>query len=107
MKINKTGQGQSFWIIIAAIIALVVVVLIILWFSGSGKKAFGEIEGKIDSLGDCDNDNVANMFDKCPCIAVVGEESPEAAGCSLNQLPMECDGVQKENCLKCGKLTCP
>lgn len=106
-KMNKKAQGRSFWIIITAIIALVVVVLIIMWFSKGGGKAFEEIEGKISSLGDCDGDGIANMFDKCPCNAVVGEENPAAVGCPLTQGPTECGPVEKENCEKCGKLTCP
>ncbi|MBR9683408.1 hypothetical protein GOV03_02610, partial [Candidatus Woesearchaeota archaeon] len=72
---------QSFWIIIAAIIALVVVILVVLWFRGSGRNAFDEIGRHIDNLGDCDKDNVVNMYDKCPCDAVVGEENPDASGC--------------------------
>jgi len=80
---GKKSQGNTFWIIIAAIIALVVVVLVIWWFRGGGGKAFGEVEKKIDSLGDCDKDGIANMFDKCPCTAVGGEENPEAEGCPL------------------------
>ncbi len=100
MKFNNKGQGRSFWIIVTAIIALVVVVLIIWWFRSGGGKAFSEVESKIESLGDCDGDGAANMFDKCPCTPVTGEENPEAEGCPVGTPATECTEAQKQACAK-------
>lgn len=67
------------WIIAIAALVLLVVILILVWFRGSGDRAFGEVGKKIDSLGDCDNDNVANMWDKCPCSPA--GNNPHFEGC--------------------------
>ena len=99
-------KGMTWEQILLAVIALVVVVLVVLWFRGGGEKAFGQVGEKIDSLGDCDEDGVANMFDKCPCIPVIGEENPNAPGCPKEIAPTPCTKPQTENCNKCGKLKC-
>jgi len=83
----KKGMSQIWWVISAAVIALIIVVLIIVWFRGSGGKAFDTVDTQIDSLGDCDGDDIANMFDKCPCDPE--GENPELEGCP--------DSVTKDN----------
>ena len=65
----KSKKAMTWQQIVLAIIAIVVVTLVIIWFNKGGKGAFGALEGKIGGLKDCDNDQVADMFDKCPCIA--------------------------------------
>ena len=82
---SKKGMAQTWWIISTAVIALVLVVLIIIWFQGSGDKAFGSLGDQIDDLEDCDNDGVANMFDKCPCKDYGDEENPDFKGCPNGQ----------------------
>jgi hypothetical protein len=80
-RISKKGTTEMWWIIVGAIIALLMVIFILLWFKGSGTKAYGNIESTLDSLGDCDEDGVSNMFDKCPCITSGNTEDPENRGC--------------------------
>lgn len=76
---NKKADANMWWIIAIAIIVLVVIILILIWFRGSGDKAFGEVGGKIDSLGDYDDDKIANMWDKCPCKPA--GNNPDVEGC--------------------------
>ena len=93
------------WIIAVAILVLLVVILILIWFRSSGDKAFGEVGKKIDSLGDCDNDNVANMWDKCPC-ATAGS-NPQFEGCPdliKKDAPKETPEFTDKECYKtCSK----
>jgi flagellar basal body-associated protein FliL len=77
---SKKADGNMWWVIAIAILVLLVVILILVWFRSSGDKAFGEVGKKIDSLGDCDNDNVANMWDKCSC-------DPEDANAEVDGCP--------------------
>ncbi|HIH10800.1 TPA: hypothetical protein HA241_01280 [Candidatus Woesearchaeota archaeon] len=63
---KKKAMSQLWWIIAAAIIALIIVMLILVWFKGSGGKAFEDLDTRINQLKDDDNDKVANLFDKCP-----------------------------------------
>ena len=95
---SKKGMSQTWWIISTAVIALILVVLIISWFQGSGGKAFGNVGTQIDNLGDCDNDGVANMFDKCPCLSFGNEENSEADGCPEGQGAKECSEQEKNIC---------
>ncbi len=103
---DKKAMAQMWWIIATAVIALIVVVLVILWFGGSGGKTFDEVGGRIQGLGDCDEDNVANMFDKCPC----SPGTEEFKGCGSDEQSgkgVPCDENMENNCKKCGKLQCP
>lgn len=74
---TKRGSSEMWWIIMSAVLAIVIVIVIILWFRGSGGKAFDEVDTKIGGLGDCDKDNVGDLFDKCPCDANTGESYKE------------------------------
>lgn len=67
------------WIIAAAIIAIIVVVFLLIWFRGSGEKAFDSINQNIAGVGDCDGDRNADLFDKCPCDAE--ESGAKVSGC--------------------------
>jgi hypothetical protein len=79
IRINKKASSEMWWIIVVALIALIVVILILVWFRGTGEKAYGVVGTQIGGLGDCDKDNVADMFDKCPCEA--GSSNAELDGC--------------------------
>ena len=79
------------WIIVTGIIALVAVILILMWFTSSGGRIFGGVGNQLDQLGDCDNDNAANMFDQCPCIPAGAREDPQNAGCPNDgRGPLKC-----------------
>ena len=82
----KKGDSNMWWIIIGAVIAIIVLVLMIVWFTGSGEKLFGSVNKNIGGLEDRDNDNVANVYDKCPCDPRYGEELPE----DLADCPLKC-----------------
>ena len=105
LKLNsKKGTQQMWWIITAAIIAILVLVFIIIWFKGSGDKAYGDLGDKVGGLGDCDNDNVADLFDKCPCFA--GEENAEYDGCP-NSITKENKDTALEYSTKVSDDACP
>lgn len=62
---QRRGQAHIWAILMAFVIAFVVMVIILSWFKGAGEKGFGSVDAGLDSLGDCDNDGVANFYDKC------------------------------------------
>ncbi|MBI4983555.1 hypothetical protein HZC32_02825 [Candidatus Woesearchaeota archaeon] len=96
---SKKADSNLWWIIVVAIIAIVVVILILMWFSKSGERAFGGIEEKISGLSDCDKDNTADMFDKCPCVA--GDPQAKLDGC-----PISTEKDAPETKLKVGEKEC-
>ncbi|HIG93880.1 TPA: hypothetical protein HA242_03775 [Candidatus Woesearchaeota archaeon] len=87
---NTKASSELWWIIMTAVIVLVVVILVLLWFQGSGEKAFGGINTQLD---DADNDKVTNLFDQCPNTPAIikGDDSTEvdAAGCSQAQRDLQ------------------
>jgi len=85
-------KGMTWEQIVLAIIAVVVVVLVIWWFRSGGDKAYGQVDDKLSGLGDCDNDNVANMFDKCICDPNYGEKLETGKKCGAS------DSTAKTNC---------
>ena len=85
---SKKGMQQMWWIIAAAIIAILIIIFIMIWFKESGGKAFGSVDTQIDTLGDCDKDNVADLFDKCPCM--VGDPGSTVDGCPKGQNATKC-----------------
>jgi len=103
---KKKGTSQIWWIIASAIIAVLVVIFIIIWFKGSGEKAFDTVGDKIGGLKDCDCDNVADMFDKCACTE--GQSGATYDGCpksvdtaaALTQINKDCTSEFKckEDC---------
>lgn len=52
---------------VVAIIVLITLFIVLFTTTSIFKKEKDDISGRIDGLGDWDNDHVANMFDKCPC----------------------------------------
>jgi len=96
MKIFNGKKGLTWQQLALAIIALMVVVMVIWWFQKAGSKGIGGIGEKIDDLGDCDNDQVANMFDKCPCDPV--GNNPLLDGCP--------DNVKDDKDTRYGKTDC-
>jgi len=76
---NKKGMQEMWWIIGAAIIVVLIVILVLMWFTGSGGKAFNTVGGQISGLSDCDGDKVVDSFDKCPCD--YGDTNAELEGC--------------------------
>ena len=64
---NKKGMEQMWWIIMSAALIMIVVIFILLWFRGSGERAFGSIGKQLGDLDDCDKDKVADFFDQCVC----------------------------------------
>ena len=79
---NKKGSQQMWWIIVAAVLAILVMIFIMIWFKGTGESAFESVNKKVTGLKDWDSDNVADMFDKCPCDAGVPEA--DYPGCPDN-----------------------
>ena len=63
---SKKGVELSLNVVIIALILLVVLVVVIAVFGRLFSKETAQIEEKIDSLGDEDDDGIVNMFDKCP-----------------------------------------
>lgn len=101
---NKKGDASPvWWIIVTALLAILVVIFILIWFKGSGDKAFGGIGKNLDSLGDYDNDKVANFFDKCPCTPVLTVEEPNLKGCpkgtTLEQMQVDNKLFSEKNCV--------
>ncbi|MBI2662270.1 hypothetical protein HYX11_02315 [Candidatus Woesearchaeota archaeon] len=101
---NKKGDTSPvWWIIVTALLAILVVIFILIWFKGSGDKAFGGISKNLDSLGDFDNDKVANFFDRCPCIPILTVEEPNLKGCpkGITAEQMQADNklFSEKNCV--------
>ncbi len=93
---NKEGVELSLNVIVVAVIVLIVLVISIMIYRNKMGENVTIIDGVIvDMNGDCDGDNVNNLFDKCPCIA--GEN--EYSGC-----PMNFEEMSEENKKK--KLPC-
>ena len=83
LKNSKRGIELSMNAIIIIAILLIVMVVVIAMFSKLLGKEAGQIEDQISSVGDEDNDNVVNMFDKCPCQA--GDSDND--GCPIGVTP--------------------
>ena len=109
---NKKAQSNVWPIIVAAIIALAVLIIILLMSSGGFKKGFGSLDDTLDTFGDCDEDDVKDVFDKCKC-EYGSESNVEYPGCpsnvdeeSYDKETNGCSEDQEKNCKDCGKLTC-
>lgn len=91
-KKQKKAMSEMWWIIGGAVLVLIIVILILVWFRGSGGKAVGGINKQIEGLQDCDKDQVADLFDKCPCDPAVQEtlESGKTCGSSSDSAKAEC-----------------
>ncbi|MBI4151598.1 hypothetical protein HY496_01395 [Candidatus Woesearchaeota archaeon] len=93
---KKKGGSEMWWIIMTAILAILIVILVILWFRGSGGKAFEDVDTKIGGLKDCDNDNVGDLFDKCKCD--VGVSGATYEGCPEDVTDEAGLNLRQENC---------
>jgi len=90
---NKKGMQEMWWIIGAAIIVVLIVILVLMWFTGSGGKAFGTVGNQISGLSDCDGDKVVDSFDKCPCD--YGDTNSEFQGCSSTTTKEDLKTIKK------------
>ncbi len=100
---SHKAQTQTWWIIIAAVIAIVVMVLILFFFTDSGGKGMDSVGDALDSFGDCDGDDVADFFDKCPC-EYGSTDNEDYPGCppsvteeNIEQYK-ECNEAKKKEC---------
>lgn len=96
MLFNK--KAMTWQQLVLAILAVVVVTLVIIWFQKGGEGAYGNLGEKISALGDYDNDNIGDLFDKCPCDAGT-TKNKEFPGCpsttttdaKVTELNKDCD----------------
>lgn len=102
---SKKGMDKMWWIVGTALLVIIVVAIILSFFNESGGKAFDVVGDNIDSLGDCDEDQVANMFDKCPCDKIGNEENPDLEGCPKSITnATDCTTTEEESCKDNGVL---
>ena len=104
MKI-KSKKAMTWQQMVLAIIAIVVVTFVIIWFKSGGEGAFSTLGQKIGALKDCDQDQVADMFDKCPCDAG-SADNKEYPGCATGITKKEeweiSKGIQDTSDPNCG-----
>ena len=53
--------------IVIAILVLIVLVVSIMLYTKYINRGAEKIDGSINGLNDFDKDNIADIFDKCPC----------------------------------------
>ncbi len=101
--IFKNKKGMTWQQIVLAIIAVIVVVVVVMFFRSGSEKGFNFASDKIDALGDCDDDGVADLYDKCDCDNQIGDSWPkttEANGKEVdNTKACECDESDKSLCV--------
>jgi len=85
---NKKGMDMPMNVIIIALILITVAIILLAVFTGMFKKEGSELDKKIRGLQDCDDDKVANMFDKCPC-------DQEIENCPSKEKLISCDPTPK------------
>ena len=100
MKLNK--KAMTWQQLVLAILAVIVVTFVIIWFKSGGEGAYKNLGDKISALGDCDKDNVADMFDKCPKCPATGKNKA-FPGCPSN-VKKEADISSCEE-IECKKTT--
>lgn len=104
---SKKGIDKGIGTIAGFVLVIIIVMLILVWFKGAGDQGFEVIGDQIDTLGDCDGDGAANMFDKCPCDAIGNEEHHNLTGCPISHSgnsPGNCSTVQKKTCKEKGSI---
>lgn len=77
---NKKGM-EMWWIIVLGLVAIVVGAVMLLGGTEGINKAFASTKERFNDLDDFDNDKVVNIYDKCPCTAVVVAEDEQLRGC--------------------------
>jgi len=80
-KNKKGATGNTIWLLIVIVIAVAVMILVLNLVYTSMVKL--DLSKQIDEFGDCDKDDVANKFDKCPCTHNGGLDDPKLSGCPL------------------------
>ena len=80
----KKADANIWWIIISAVIVVVVAAVVLFTFRNLFTKEAGIIETQFDSFGDFDKDNIANLFDKCPCTSSGPAASDQFSGCTAS-----------------------
>ena len=96
---SKKGDWDGIGKIITFLIGIIVMIFCINYFMDSGGKANEVVSNQISNLGNCDGDDVANTWDKCPCIKIGNEENPDLKGCPKSVTnATECTDEQKEVC---------
>ncbi len=85
---NKKATELPMNVIIIALILITAAIILIAVFTGMFRKEGSELDKKISALGDFDGDDVANMFDKCPCD--IDQEPP------CTTLKDQCDNKMKK-----------
>jgi len=105
---NKKAIEMTVSTIAVFILVIIVLAVLIFIFKSQFVKETDIIGEKIDSLGDCDCDGVANFLDKCPCIPFTeGAENPELSGCPSGQGPAPCNKEQCEQAKTSSPLCAP
>ena len=100
IKSKKGAEG-----IIWTVVILAASVLFLLVYTGTWSKLFGKstssLNEQIDLTADCDQDNVMNRFDKCPC--TIGDI--ENSGCPTGfKITNTNSGIEDRACLtKCNE----
>ncbi|MBT3298633.1 hypothetical protein HN385_06910 [archaeon] len=99
----KKAQTQTWWIVIAAIIAIVVMALVLWFVTDKGGKGMETVGDALDSFGDCDSDDVADFYDKCPCkYGTTDNEDYPGCPSSVTEENIdenkECTDAEKEEC---------
>lgn len=96
------GIGEVIQIVILIILLLIVIGVISGNFSVFGKT----LHKQADSLGDCDNDLVQNLYDKCPCSTVSQPGDVSNKGCPPGYAIQNSEkGPEDRSCLT--KPECP
>ena len=95
MFVNKKAMDQMWWIIMSVVLVVVIVIFILIWFKGSGEKAFGSIVGQIGGLSDCDGDYTKDLSDGCECNPtktekLEGESCGSPGAEALQKCPEKC-----------------
>jgi hypothetical protein len=95
-KSSKNNKGASMLveILIATLIILTFAILYTMFSTGGLKKTTGTFNTLTSGTGDPDQDMIANIEDKCPCIA--GDYNGKNKGCPADKIPEN----DKQECLK-------
>ncbi|MBW2996276.1 hypothetical protein KY332_03175 [Candidatus Woesearchaeota archaeon] len=78
---NKKAVEMSLNVVITAVILLVVLIVVVAVFTRLFGREAKQLEGQISGLDDTDEDNIINMFDRCPCTEGVKDYD----GCSSQE----------------------
>ncbi len=77
---NKKGTDMM-WIIVLFMVSIAFGIFLLIGGAEGIKKAFASTKERFNDLDDYDNDKIVNIYDKCPCTAVVVAEEEQLQGC--------------------------